>query len=175
MNPIRFLPLAVLVAACAPASGPLSDAQTRAVDREVREASAALVDAMNAHEADTILSFYRLDDAFTYVGCTGMTFQASVFEGLLRGYHRNNPDAETAMSVQRLRVLDAGTAVVTLQGSSGDIEALFTTRVFQRGDEGGWQVVYEHESWPGCPDPVRPHPGSLPGDTVSLAPIGEGS
>lgn len=174
MTRIRFLPLAVLVAACTSGAS-LSDSQKQAVDREVREVSAALVDALNAHDADAILGFYSLDDDFTYVGCTGFTFQASVFESLLRGYHRAHPDAETAMSVQRLRVLTPETAVVSLQGPSGDLEALFTTRVLQKNAQGEWKVVYEHESWPDCSEPVRPHPGSAPGDSVPLAPIGEGS
>ena len=166
---VRFLPL-VLLASCAPASAPVTDADRDATATQVRAASLALVDAMSAHEPDSILSFYRLDPGFVYVGCTEYLFGGEAFSSVIRGYHVNNPDVRYDAAVRSVRVLGPDVAMVSLQGTSSPDVAIFTTRVLGRGEDGRWRVEWEHESWPGCSAPTPPHPGTAPGDTLTSEP-----
>ncbi len=156
MTPSRTLPLLLLAAACAPAPAAFTGVQRDAVAAEARAATLALVDALNAHDADSILTFYSLDDDFTQVACTDFVFGGQGFAGLTRSLHANYRDAVYDMSVVSVRVLGPDAAVVSLRGTM--LAPLFVTRVLRRGENGRWLVAWEHESWPGCPDPTAPHP-----------------
>jgi ketosteroid isomerase-like protein len=122
----------------------------------VRVASAALVDALNAHDADSILAFYSSDDDFTQLACTSFVFGGASFASLTRSLHANYRDAVYDMAIRDVLVLGPNAAVVSLEGTM--LGPLFVTRVLRRGDSGRWLVVWEHESWPGCPGPTSPHP-----------------
>lgn len=159
----------LLAAACTPSAPPRPGFDGEVIASEVRAASLALVEAMNAHTPDSILAFYALDDDFTYVGCTNFMFGPETFAGVVRGYHSANPEVRYDMAVQGVRVLGPDAAVVSLQGTSSPDLVLFTTRVVSRDDDGRWRVVWEHESWPGCPAPTAPHPGTVPEDTAGGA------
>jgi len=159
----------LLLAACSPSPGPLSDAERDAIVGEVRTANAALLEALNAHDVERVLAFYEDGPQFRYVGCTSMIQTSDVFRAVITGYHRNRPDVTYEMAVTDLAVLDRNAAVATLLGESASLE-LFTTRVWRRGEEGSWKIAYEHESWPGCDPPKLPHPGTIPGDTLALEP-----
>ncbi|HKJ01050.1 MAG TPA: nuclear transport factor 2 family protein [Longimicrobiales bacterium] len=173
MTVSRFLLVLLLATGCTPASTALSDAGRKAVADEVRAANGALVDALNAHDADGVLALYETGPQFQYVGCTSVIPTSDVFGSITRGYLRQHPDVTYGMVVTALEVLDRDVAVSTLQGESDSLQ-LFTTRVWRRGEDGSWKVAYEHESWPGCKAPTMPHPGTAPGDTAGLepAPIG---
>ncbi|GMV05350.1 MAG: hypothetical protein AMXMBFR53_16290 [Gemmatimonadota bacterium] len=168
----RLLPLALLVASCAPAPASFTDGERGAVVEEVRAASFALQDALNAHDPDAILSHYALDADFVYVGCTNYMFGGDLFGTIVAGYHRQHPEATWDLSVQSLRALGPGAAVVSLQGRGGPLSDLFVTRVLEKDEGGRWLVVHEHESWPGCSAPAAPHPGTAPGDTAAITPEG---
>jgi len=171
MTPSRILPLLVFAASCTPAPAAFTDADRERAEGEVRAASLALLDALNAHDADSVLTFYSLDDAFTYVPCTDMLFGGELFAGITRSLHASYRDAVYTMDVRSLRVLGPDAAVVSLQGTM--LAPLFTTRVLDRGDDGRWRIVWEHESWPGCADPTPAHPGTLPGDSAAPEPGGD--
>lgn len=164
MTASRLLPLLLAVSACTPPPAPFTDADREAAEAEVRAVSEALVDALNAHDADAILAFYALDDDFTQVACTDMLFGGRGFEALTRSLHANYEDAVYRMDVRGVRVLGPDAAVVSLQGTM--LAPLFVTRVLRREDDGRWLVAWEHESWPGCSAPAAPHPGTAPGDTI---------
>jgi uncharacterized protein (TIGR02246 family) len=170
MTPSKILLLLVVGASCAPAPAAFTDADRERAEAEVRAASMALVDALNAHDADSVLTFYSLDDDFTYVPCTDMLFGGKLFSGITRNLHATYRDAVYTMEVRSLRLLGPDAAVVSLSGTM--LTPLFTTRVLRRGDDGRWRIVWEHESWPGCADPTPPHPGMEPGDTAALEPVG---
>lgn len=174
MNSVRLLPALLLAAACAPAPATLTDAARAAAAEEVRAATFALQDALNAHEPEAILAFYRLDGDFTYVGCTNYMFGGDLFGTIVGTYHQQNPDVVYDLAVQSLQVLAPDVAVVSLQGTGGQVMKLFVTRALRRDDAGRWVIVHEHESWPGCSDPTPPHPGTAPGDSLVLTPTVEG-
>jgi len=169
MTASRFLLVLLLATGCTPASTALSDAERKAATDEVRAANGALLDALNAHDADRVLALYETGPQFQYVGCTSVIPTSDVFASITRGYLRQHPDVTYRMTVTALQVLDRDVAVSTLQGESGSLQ-LFTTRVWRRSEDGAWKVAYEHESWPGCNPPAMPHPGTAPGDTTSLQP-----
>lgn len=157
----HLLTLATLLAAsCVPDPGPASfSAEERAaLAAEARAASLALLDALNAHDADAILAFYDLDDDFTYVACTNFMFGGRGYANMTRTLHANYDSTSYDMDVQSVRVLNRDVAVVSLQGTF--LAPLFVTRVLRRSPAGSWLVSWEHESWPGCADPVRMHPGA---------------
>lgn len=169
MSLSRSRPLALLAAfaaACTPATPSLSDAQRAAVEEEARQASVALVDALNAHDADAILAFYALDDDFTQVACTSFIRGGEGFRAITRSLHAGYRDAVYRMDIRRVRVLGPDEAVVFLSGTM--LAELFVTRVLQRGDDGRLRVVWEHESWPGCPETAAPHPGTGPGAAAAV-------
>ena len=171
MTPSRILLLLVVASSCTPAPAPFTDDDRERAEIEVRAASMALVDALNAHEADSILTFYSLDDDFTYLPCTDFAFGGKFFAGMTRSLHASYRDAVYEMNVRSARVFAPDAAVVSLQGTM--LTALFTTRVLRRDDDGRWRIVWEHESWPGCADPTPAHPGTLAGDSAALEPGGD--
>ncbi|MHB1194029.1 MAG: Cif family virulence factor [Longimicrobiales bacterium] len=179
MTATRTLPLLlVLATACSPAPTPSTDARGNgmeagpagAVASEVRAASIALVEAMNAHVPDSILAFYDLGEDFTYVGCTNFAFAGETFADIVLGYHLANPETRYDMAIQSVRVLGPDAAVVSLRGTSSPDLAIFTTRVMNRDEDGRWRVTWEHESWPGCPAPMAMHPGTRADDSAAVAP-----
>lgn len=172
MTAPKLLPFLLVAASCAPAAPtPLSQAERETVASEVRAASMGLVDALNAHDADAILAFYSLDDDFTQVACTSFILGGTGFANLTRALHASYGDAAYDMTIQDVRVLGADGAVVSLKGTM--LAPLFVTRVLRRAEDGRWLVVWEHESWPGCPSPTPPHPGTSPEDTLSSGAVPE--
>lgn len=169
MSSPKFLLALLLAAACTPAQQALTDAERDAATGGVRDANVELMDALNAHDVPRILDFYETGPQFEYVGCTQIIPTSDVFRAITNGYHRQRPDVTYEMVVTRLEVLDRNAAVATLQGETDSL-AMFTTRIWRRNAEGAWKIAYEHESWPGCKEPVMPHPGTAAGDTASLAP-----
>jgi len=109
-----------------------------------------------------VLAFYVLDDGFTYVPCTDLVSGGRLFAGLTRSLHASYRDAVYALEVLGVRVLGPDAAVVSLQGTM--LTPLYMTVVLRREDDGQWRIVWEHESWPGCPDPTPAHPGAAAPD-----------
>ncbi len=172
MNPSRALPLVLLLsAACSPAAPkPFTDADAAAAAEEVRAASLALVDALNTHQADSILAFYSLDEDFTYVACTTYYVGGEGYDAFARSFHAMYPETKYTLDVGSVRVLGPSHAVVVMEGSLTG--PLWVTRVLQRDVRGRWLVTWEHESWPDCPAPGTPHPGSAEADSAGVAPAG---
>jgi ketosteroid isomerase-like protein len=170
MNLSRALPLVLLATACAPAQAPFTDADADAVAEEVRAASLALVDALNTHKTDTILSFYSLDEDFTYVACTAYYVGGEGYRAFALSFHSLYPETRYALEVGSVRVLGPSHAVVALEGSLTG--PLWVTRVLRKEASGRWLVTWEHESWPGCAGPAAPHPGTNEADSTATAPAG---
>ena len=163
-NAVVFLLLAL--SACRPSSPGGAPTDPEAVESEVRAASLAGVDALNAHDADRILGFYRLDDTFTQVACTAVRSGGPAFANLTRALHTQFKDVFYDMTCVRVQHLGPDAAAVALQGTM--LDPLFVTRVLRKEADGRWLVVYEHESWPGCPSPVAPHPGTGPAAAAAM-------
>lgn len=165
MRALRFpLALAIMVpAACQPHQAPFTQSQRDATEAEVREAVGQLTAAMNARNADGVLSFYRDSREFVFVGCTDLIFGSEAFTGVVGPYWESRPEAAVQRDILRIQVLGPETAVVTLQSSSPDTSSLFWTQVLVRETDGRWLIAHEHQSWPGCPDPVPLHAmGDMP-------------
>lgn len=159
MRLLSGLVAAALLSACAPASdAPLSDDDVRALRGEVEAAVAGLTAAMNAHDGAAVVSFYSDAADFLYVACTSFIQGGRTFAETVQPYYRNNPEVTFEQNVVSTRVLADGVAVVSLVGGSSDGPPLFWTQVWERGEDGRWVIVREHESWPGCSDPPAAHP-----------------
>jgi len=166
MTPSRLLPLLLLLASCngpAPSTG---GAGREALEAEVRAASQALLDALNAHDADAILAFYALGEDFTQVACTEVRRGGQGFANLTRAFHTQFRDAVYDMRIAGVRIVGADGAVVSLEGEL--LRPYFVTRVLERGADGRWLVTWEHQSWPGCEPPPAPHPGTGPDASAEI-------
>ena len=138
-----------------------------AVAAEVAEAVAALTGAMNAHDRETVMSFYVDDPDFVYVGCTGFIFGGANFKRIVGSSYEANREVQFRQDVVNTKVLSPTAAVVTLRGGSTEAPDLFWTQTWE-SVEGQWRVVGVHESWPGCSEPQDSHPFTTPSDSSSL-------
>jgi ketosteroid isomerase-like protein len=169
---------ALLVGACAPApepltlveTVPLSPEEVSALELEVADVVNGLTEAMNAHDSEQVFSFYRQDESFFYLGCTDVLFGWGTFSSRVGPYYANNPDVTFQRDLLTIQILSPSTAVVALRGSSTEAEALFWTEVLKKGEDGGWLITYEHESWPDCSTPRGPHMGTEGMGEMELAP-----
>ena len=159
MKPALALALIIASACGAPSPGG-SGFDPGEVEAHVRAASATLVDALNAHDADAILDLYDLEEGFTQVVCTEVRTNPQGFANLTRALHTQFKDAVYTMRVSSVRVLGPDVAVVASEGTMTG--PFFVTRVLRKAADGRWLVTWEHQSWPGCPPPVAPHPGTSP-------------
>ena len=158
---------ALLLIACA--SGPdarpsLDDA---ALMEEIQETLTGLTEAMNAHDPDAVMGFYRQSEEFVYLGCTSFLLGFDTFSSRVRPYYSAHPEVTFHQEIVQTEILSPTAAVVALRGGSSEAEALFWTEVLVRADDGRWLITYEHESWPGCPPPSGPHVLTTAGDTAS--------
>ncbi|MCK5650604.1 MAG: nuclear transport factor 2 family protein [Gemmatimonadetes bacterium] len=167
--------LALLVTACdsgpspltEAASSGLTEAERNALTLEVEETLGRLTEAMNAHDSERVMAFFRNSDDFLYLGCTGFMFGWDTFSRRVGRYYARSEDVTFQQEIVRTQVLSPTVAVVALRGSSteAEAEALFLTEVLVREEDGRWLIAHEHESWPGCSPPSDPHPftSEMPG------------
>jgi hypothetical protein len=149
---------------------PLSPEDVSSLETEVANALEGLTEAMNAHDPELVFSFYRQDESFFYLGCTDVLFGWGTFSSRVGPYYANNPDVTFQRELLTLEILSPSTAVAALRGSSTEAEALFWTEVLKKGEDGGWLITYEHESWPDCSTPRGPHMGTEGMGEMELAP-----
>ncbi len=147
-----------MAGACRPASTELTDAQREAIVSEVNQAVGELIDAMNAHDGDRVVSYYMNSADFAYVGVTDITVGWEHFANLVGPWYGRNTDVTFDYEVLHIQVLSPTVATVIFQGSSTEAEFLMWTQVLVRGDDGQWAIALEHESWPECTEPPRSHP-----------------
>ena len=158
------IPLAV---ACSPEPEPFTQAQKNALAVEVRETLSGLTDAMNSHDPDSVMAYFRQSEEFLYLGCTYFMLGWETFSPRVWSYYIANPTVTFQQEVIRVQVLSPTVAVAALQGASSEAEALFWTEVLVKED-GAWHIAHEHESWPGCSPPSNPHPLTAAEDTTGL-------
>ncbi|MDT8340709.1 MAG: nuclear transport factor 2 family protein [Longimicrobiales bacterium] len=149
---------AALTIGCQPAPSPtLTPEASAVVDREVRAAAGALIQAMNGGDSASALAFFRDAPEFFYLGCTDYILGGQTFRRLVGPYYQRTDEGRIELEVVMTQVLAPTVAVVSLRGASRTGRALFATQVWRR-EADGWQVSAEHESWPGCAEPRDPHP-----------------
>jgi ketosteroid isomerase-like protein len=161
----------VLVGACSGGTQTLTDAQRDTVTAEVTATMTQLLEAMNAHEPDRVMSFYTDAPEFLALTCTSYISGGTTFKAMTGPFYGPKRGTAFGHRVVGVQVLSPTAAVVSLSGSSSLAPALFWTRVLVNQD-GRWLITYEHQSWPGCSDPPAPHPYTSPGDSSGLEPGG---
>jgi ketosteroid isomerase-like protein len=160
MRPIALhVLLALAVASCAASHAPLSDEDRQAVVSEVGQAVEGLRDAMNAQDAEQVLSFYDLDPDFVYVSCTEFFF-GTRFRTVADLYYRPSRGVTFEQELVKVVALSPEAAVVTIRGSSSRAAHLFWTQVWVKKAGAGWVIDHVHQSWPDCTEPRTPHPGT---------------
>jgi uncharacterized protein (TIGR02246 family) len=127
---------------------------------EVAQTMGDYTEALNSHDPDRILSFYRQDPSFLYLGCTDILSGWGTFESRVRPYYTVNTDVTFQQQIINIQVLGPTTATVALRGGSSEAPNLFWTMALQKGEGGRWLITQEHESWPGCRVPRGPHMGT---------------
>ena len=160
-----LLPISFL--ACTASSGPLSDNERQAVVEEVSDAVGQLREAMNAFDADRVMSFYADGPDFIYVGCTELHF-GETYSNIASLYYRPSRGVTFEQELVQVKVLGPATAVVTMRGSSSQAPHLFWTQIWVRNADGGWAITHTHQSWPGCNEPRGGHPGTSTPDSAGL-------
>ena len=153
--PATFLML--LTVACTPGGGGLDDTRKEALRSEVEETLAGLTEAMNGHDSEEVLEYFRESEEFLYLGCTDFLLGWEAFSRRAGMYYVANPEVVFQQEVVRIQVLSPTVAVAAIRGGSTDAEALFWTEVLVKED-GNWVITHEHESWPGCSPPTAAHP-----------------
>ena len=167
---LAFLPL-ILATACRSDGESFGQEQAEALEVEVRETLAGLTEAMNQHDPDRVLGYYKESERFLYLGCTYFMLGWETFSPRAWSYHVANPQVVFHQEVVEVQVVGPTVAVAALQGGSSEAEALFWTEVLVKED-GAWKITYEHESWPGCPPPPTPHPFTTGEDMPGMEPSG---
>jgi hypothetical protein len=161
-----FLALST-AAACSQGHDPMDQAQEDALRVEVEETLAGLTQAMNAHDSDAVLGYFRESDEFLYLGCTEIVVGWDAFARRAAMYYVASPEVVFEQEVVRVQVLSPTVAVAAIRGGSTEVEDLFWTEVLVK--EGGkWVIAHEHESWPGCSPPSAPHPFTSMDDSSGM-------
>jgi len=151
--------LTTLVAgACQPATTELTDRQRQAITSEVNEAVDELFAAMNARDADRVLSHYLDSDDLAYVGTLSIRVSREGVAAMVRSFYNRHPEVTFTHRIVHTQVVSPNVAVVFTEGGSSDVEHLAWTHVLARAEDGSWLIAYEHEAWPGAAPPTR-HPG----------------
>lgn len=151
-----------ILSGCAPATEPgsLTREEEANLMEEVAQTIGDYTEALNSHDPDSILSFYRQDPSFLYLGCTDILSGWGTFESRVRPYYTANTDVTFQQDILNLQILSPTAATVALRGGSSEAPNLFWTMALQKGVGGRWLITQEHESWPGCPVPRGPHMGT---------------
>jgi len=141
---------------------------------EVTDVMNELLEAMNAHDPDRVVSFYTDAPEFLALTCTSYISGGTTFKALVGPTYGPRRGATFEHRVVRAQALSPTAAVATLSGNSSKVPALFWTRILVK-EEGRWLITYEHQSWPGCSEPRAPHPFTPPGDSAGLLEGGTGN
>lgn len=155
-RPFHVVGALLLIAACQPSPVEDEDFAARVRD-EVRAAAEDLLAAKNLPDGASVVEFYSDASTFSYLGCTDFTIGGESFNQLFPQVYDRRESGSYQMRIADLKVLGPDAAVISLVGSAGAQANLFATQVWQRQD-GEWQVILEHASWPECSTPRGPHP-----------------
>lgn len=160
-------PLTLFLAACTTGPSDFTEMERQAVAGEIAVAVEDLTEAMNAGDAEAVLSFYRDSEDFTYLGCTEYILGGATFARIVTPYYDADRDEVFELGIVRTIVLGPDAAAVSLRGRSSSEPALFWTQIWVR--EGSrWVVALEHESWPGCREPSASHPMTSATDSAGV-------
>jgi len=150
----------LVLGACRPANT-VTDEQRTAATAEVRQTLEALFAAMNAHDSDSVLSFYRNDPDLAYVGLIQPIVGKAAFARAAGPYYDRQPDVTFDVTVLHIQILSPTVAAAVTTGNSTENANLVWTHVFVKDADGRWLVAQEHEAWPDCVEAptVSEHPG----------------
>lgn len=156
-GPFLSVALTLLSGACQPQAESFSEAQRAVLAAEVEETLGQLTEAMNSHDPDRVLGYFRNSEEFLYLGCTDFLMGWGTFSSRVGPYYASDSTRSFQQDIVRTQVLSPTVAVVALRGSSSEADALFWTEVLVK-ENGRWVIAHEHESWPGCSPPSEAHP-----------------
>lgn len=158
---LSVLVVGATLAACRPAEPTVTDDQRTALTAEVNQTLADLFAAMNAHDGDAVVSFYRDDPDLVYIGLIQPIVGKSSFARVAGPYYDRHPEATFEYRVLHVQILSPTVAVTLTTGSSNKTETIVWTHVLVRDPDGRWLVAHEHEAYPSCVEveTVEDHPG----------------
>ncbi len=146
------------LAACQqPPATELTDSQRDAIVSEVNETVDQVFEAMNSHDAERLMTHYLQSGDFAYAGVTDVKLGFDLFSRVVSPWYVANPEVTFEHEIVQTSALSPTTAVALVRGKSTVSEALLWTQVYVKQD-GKWLIAHEHESWPMCVEPPRPHP-----------------
>lgn len=154
--------LALTSGACAGPGGELTQEQSQAIQDEVMVTLLDFVDALNAHDADLVLSYYTPSPELVRVGCTNASEGFEGVSGRIRTFHDLDKDLVFEMSVLDVLPLSTTSAEATMGGRTTATPGLFWSLAMVKQPDGRWLIAHEHQSWPGCSAPPAPHVGTDP-------------
>jgi len=160
------LPLALATGCADTPSLEVDEARKAEITQEVNQTVLAFVDALNAHDADAILAFYRLDEDLARVACTTIHGGAQVVEARIRSSATQNKERTFEMVPLHVRVLGPTSAVVSVLGRTSTTNGLAWTLGMELDRQGNWRIVHEHQSWPGCEAPSNAHQSATIPDSI---------
>jgi uncharacterized protein (TIGR02246 family) len=160
-NVVSFTLIGAALVACRPADTPVTDDQRTAAVTEVTQTLDDLFSAMNAHDGDGVLSFYRDDPDLAYVGLIQPIVGKAAFSRAAGPFYDREPDVTFEHTVLHIQVLSPTVAVTVTTGSSTKTESIVWTHVLVKNPDGRWMIAHEHEAWPSCVEvkTVEEHPG----------------
>jgi hypothetical protein len=84
--------LIVLATGCQPKAPELTEAEREAIVQEVSQTVEEIMDAMNDHNADRIMSYYLKSDDYTFAGTNKVYAECDTVASMVTTAHRNHPD-----------------------------------------------------------------------------------
>ncbi len=146
----------LLVAACQQTNPSLTDKDKNEIETEVRAVFDRMVEGMNEHDAEKIVSCYLKSDQFHITGDGNMNTDLENWENWierLTKWHADHQDWSVTLDKVIIDVLNREIAIVTARGMTSQPNE--TGKVVRRGytvtdifqhQKDGWIITNEHES-----------------------------
>jgi hypothetical protein len=147
--------LLVLVGGCSPSSG--GRMAEGLIIEQVTESVNGLFAAMNAGDVDGLLAYYSESPGFISAGISEVVPSREVFAGRARVWYPANPEVQFTHELVGVRPLAPTVALTVIRGGSTTAPFLLWTQTWVLEEDGIWRIAAEHESWPDCGEPIRPH------------------
>jgi uncharacterized protein (TIGR02246 family) len=153
----------LLLASCGAPTTDVSPELAAALEGEIREAAESYLAALNAHDAEVVMSHYVTDESVLQISCSELRLGHEFISSRAGPFHTQYPEMVFDMGVIHVRVLGPGSGLAVLRGTL-PIDGVTITLAYETDGAGRWLIAHEHRAWPECPPPVTPHPGGDPSE-----------